>query len=44
MGGFRSQYMTVYKSILDGIGQSRKNNLEGQMSLFDMEGQEKRIL
>ncbi len=41
LGGFRSQYMTVYKSILDGIGQSRKNNLEGQMSLFDMEGQEK---
>ncbi|NDO47808.1 DNA polymerase III subunit alpha [Clostridium sp. MD294] len=39
LGGFRSQYMTIYKSILDGIGQSRKNNLEGQMSLFDMEEQ-----
>lgn len=42
LGGFRSQYMTVYKSILDGIGQSRKNNLEGQMSLFDM-GEQKQM-
>ena len=38
LGGFRSQYMVVYKSILDGIGQARKNNIEGQMNLFDLVG------
>ncbi|WP_312071739.1 DNA polymerase III subunit alpha, partial [Anaerotignum propionicum] len=26
LGGARSQYMAIYKSILDGIGQARKNN------------------
>lgn len=36
LGGYRSQYMAVYKGILDGIVQSKKNNLEGQMSLFDI--------
>lgn len=36
-GGARSQYMAVYKSILDGIGQARKNNIAGQMNLFDMD-------
>lgn len=35
LGGFRSQYMAIYQNVLDGIGQSRKHNLEGQMSLFD---------
>ena len=40
LGGFRAQYMAVYQNILDGIAQSRKNNLEGQMSLFDMTEQE----
>lgn len=38
LGGFRSQYMVIYKSILDGIGQARKNNIEGQLNLFDMDG------
>ena len=36
LGGARSQYMAIYKSILDGIGQARKTNLEGQMNLFDL--------
>ncbi|MBQ9092293.1 MAG: DNA polymerase III subunit alpha, partial [Anaerotignum sp.] len=35
---FRSQYMTIYKNILDGIGQARKNNIEGQLNLFDLGG------
>lgn len=35
LGGLRSQYMTVYKAVLEGVGQSRKKNLEGQLSLFD---------
>ena len=38
LGGFRSQYMVIYKSILDGIGQARKNNIEGQLNLFDLDG------
>ncbi|KXL52874.1 DNA polymerase III subunit alpha [Anaerotignum neopropionicum] len=37
LGGARSQYMAIYKSILDGIGQARKNNIAGQMNLFDMD-------
>ncbi|MEY8319861.1 DNA polymerase III subunit alpha [Lachnospiraceae bacterium 46-61] len=40
LGGLRAQYMAVYQNVLDGITQSRKNNLEGQMSLFDMTEQE----
>ncbi|WP_243423734.1 DNA polymerase III subunit alpha [Anaerotignum lactatifermentans] len=38
LGGKRSQYMACYKGILDGIGQSRKNNIDGQMNLFDLGG------
>lgn len=37
LGGARSQYMAIYKSILDGIGQARKNNIAGQMNLFDID-------
>lgn len=37
LGGARSQYMAIYKSILDGIGQARKNNIAGQMNLFEMD-------
>ncbi len=40
LGGSRSQYMAVYKSILDGIGQARKNNIEGQLNLFELDGGE----
>ena len=36
LGGKRSQYMSVYKDILDGLAQERKKNIEGQMNLFDM--------
>jgi DNA polymerase-3 subunit alpha len=39
-GGKRSQYMAGYRGILDGIGQAKKNNLEGQLNLFDMGGTE----
>lgn len=40
LGGHRSQYMVVYKNILDGIGQGRKRNIEGQLNLFDIMGSE----
>lgn len=36
LGGNRRQYMAVYKSVMDGIGQSKKNNIEGQLNLFDI--------
>lgn len=35
-GGKRSQYMSSYKGIIEGIGQAKKNNIEGQLNLFDM--------
>lgn len=44
LGGYRSQYMAVYKNILDGIGQSKKNNIAGQMNLFDLMAEEESIL
>ena len=40
MGGKRSQYLSVYKQIADGISHSRKNNISGQMDLFALAGSE----
>lgn len=34
--GTRKQKMAVYAQIIDGVANERKNNLEGQMSLFDI--------
>ena len=36
LGGTRKQYMSVYIQILDHIHQDRKNNMAGQISLFDL--------
>jgi DNA polymerase-3 subunit alpha len=36
LGGKRSQYFRVHKQIHNGLGQSRRNNIEGQMNLFAM--------
>ncbi len=38
LGGKRSQYMQIYKNILNAIGQNKRQNLEGQLNLFDMGG------
>ena len=35
-GGTRKQFMSVYVQIMDGIHQDKKNNMAGQMSLFDL--------
>lgn len=35
-GGTRKQYTSIYKSVIDGINQSKKNNIEGQLNLFDL--------
>lgn len=40
MGVKRSQLLQVYELALDGISRSKRYNLEGQMSLFDMDGEE----
>jgi DNA polymerase-3 subunit alpha len=37
LGGKRSQYMTVYKNIYDGLVQSKRNNIEGQLNIFELD-------
>ncbi len=44
LGGKRIQYMSIYKQILDGIGQSKKRNIEGQINLFDFGGDGQEII
>ena len=41
-GGTRKQFMTVYVSIMDHIHQDKKNNMAGQMSLFDFASEEEK--
>ncbi|MGN1315107.1 MAG: DNA polymerase III subunit alpha [Lachnospiraceae bacterium] len=36
LGGARKQYMSVYIQILEHIHQDKKNNMAGQISLFDL--------
>lgn len=36
LGGTRKQYLSVYDSLMDDIAADKKNNLEGQLSFFDM--------
>lgn len=36
LGGKRAQYMQVCKLIHSGMGQSRRNNVAGQMNLFEL--------
>ena len=38
LGGTRKQFITAYVSIMDNIHQNKKNNMAGQMSLFDFAG------
>ena len=40
LGGKRSQYLSVYKQIAEGISHTRKNNISGQMDLFALGGEE----
>ncbi len=42
LGGTRKQYMSVYAQIMDRITKDKKNNLAGQISLFDIAGEESR--
>ena len=36
LGGTRKQYMSVYVQFIDQAGKDKKNNLAGQLSLFDI--------
>jgi len=38
MGGNRAQYLAMYESALDGAAARKKQNIAGQMSLFDLDG------
>lgn len=38
-GIFRSRMMAVYEKLLDGVQQSRKSKVEGQLSLFEIPGE-----
>lgn len=35
LGGFRSQYMNVYKEIYTSVGNNKRKNIQGQISLFE---------
>ena len=40
LGGTRKQFMSVYIQIMDHVHQDKKNNMAGQMSLFDLVSEE----
>ena len=42
LGGTRKQFMSVYVQIMDRIQQDKKNNLAGQISLFDLVSEEQK--
>ncbi|MBR2765345.1 MAG: DNA polymerase III subunit alpha, partial [Blautia sp.] len=40
--GNRRQKLTIYSMVMDNVSQEKKNSLSGQMSLFDLVGEEDR--
>ena len=42
LNGTRKQFMSVYVQILDHITKDKKNNMAGQLSLFDIAGEEEK--
>lgn len=40
LGGTRKQFMSIYIKIMDNIHQDKKNNMAGQISLFDIANEE----
>ena len=40
LGGTRKQFMSVYVQIVDNLAKDKKNNLAGQISLFDIADEE----
>ena len=42
LGGTRKQFMVIYVQILDQVNREKKNSMAGQMSLFDIVGEEQK--
>ncbi len=42
LGGTRLQFMMVYKQILDSVNRERKHSMAGQMTLFDLAGDDEK--
>ena len=42
LGGTRKQLMMVYAQVMDSVAQERKASISGQMSLFDLMGEEEK--
>ena len=42
LGGTRKQYMSIYVQIMDNINKDKKNNLAGQLTLFDIAGEDEK--
>ena len=42
LGGTRKQFMMIYVQILDTVNQEKKTSMTGQMSLFDILGEEEK--
>lgn len=42
LGGTRKQFMSVYVQIMESLQQDRKNNMAGQLSLFDIVSEEEK--
>ncbi|MCL2664636.1 MAG: DNA polymerase III subunit alpha [Defluviitaleaceae bacterium] len=38
LGGKRSQYMSAYRIVMDGMSSMKKNTLDGQINLFELSG------
>lgn len=43
LGGTRKQLLSVYLQVIDGVQQNRKNNLAGQISLFDIAAEDDKV-
>ena len=42
LGGNRHQFMLIYAQLMDSVNQEKKNSMTGQMSLFDVVGEEEK--
>ncbi len=42
LGGTRKQLMSIYVQVLESIQQNKKNNMAGQLTLFDLAGEEEK--
>ena len=44
LGGTRKQLMSIYVQVLESIQQNKKNNMAGQLTLFDLAGEEEKAM